>query len=188
MKANAPARARKNAPSVDDAPSASAAALMEKIGQLERAGWPFRDKAERYTGEWNVGFLVRDMHRSFRLDLRDRIAKYGVLISMWSYLWALYHEDGLSQGELARRVKLMGPSVVAAINVMERHKLVKRVRSKQDRRVVHIFLTPKARALRGAMMREVTNTMDRALAYMSNADIEQLCKLLDRVRLGLNSN
>ncbi|MGE0733515.1 MAG: MarR family winged helix-turn-helix transcriptional regulator [Alphaproteobacteria bacterium] len=161
---------------------------MEKIGQLERAGWPFRDKAERYTGEWNVGFLVRDMHRSFRLDLRDRIAKYGVLISMWSYLWALYHEDGLSQGELARRVKLMGPSVVAAINVMERHKLVKRVRSKQDRRVVHIFLTPKARALRGAMMREVTNTMDRALAYMSNADIEQLCKLLDRVRLGLNSN
>jgi DNA-binding MarR family transcriptional regulator len=142
-------------------------------------------RRELLVGDWNIGFLVRDTHRQFRAHLRERLMHEPHILSLWSYLWALFKEDGLAQNELARRVRLVGPSVVSAINQMERLGLARRVRSETDRRVVHVWLTPKGRALESVMKDIAAELSDFALADLSDEEIATFCTLFARVRARL---
>ena len=165
------------------APPSSAAA-----GVLERARWPVRKRQELYAGTWNIGFQFRDLHRIFRGRVQDTLRQHGSSVSHWGYLWALYEEDGLAQNELARRVRLMGPSVVVALNQMERLSLVRRQRSETDRRVVHVFLTDKGRDMRKDMMHIAVAGNEAALSHLTNDEIGQLLALLAKVRMGLEDH
>jgi DNA-binding MarR family transcriptional regulator len=125
---------------------------LAPTGARERARWSAGRREEFYAGHWNFGYQVRDLHRMFRAGVQARMQSLGIPVSLWSYLWALYEEDGLIQNELARRVRLMGPSVVSAVNQMERLGLAQRRRNVEDRRTVNIHLTPKGWALRGQIV------------------------------------
>ena len=114
---------------------------LDAAGSREREAWPARKRQGLYAGQWNIGFQFRDLHRSFRGLVQGTLTPHGASVSHWGYLWAIYEEDGLAQNELARRVRLMGPSVAVALNGMERLGLVRRQRSETDRRVTHVFLT-----------------------------------------------
>lgn len=109
-------------------------------------------------------------------------------MSHWGYLWALYQEDGLAQNELARRVRLMGPSVVAALNQMERLGLVRRQRSQTDRRVVHVFLAEKGQDMRQDMTEVAVAGNEAALRHLTNQEVELLLTLLAKVRTGLEES
>lgn len=185
---------QKTASQSEDASTASAARTgdgveaLQPIGELDRSGWSDEEKVAYFTKEWPLGFLVRDLHRMFRMQLKERVEKHGINVGMWSYLWALYEEDGLSQHELARRVKLVGPSVVAAINQMEKKGIAERRRSETDRRVVHVHLTQKAWDLRPVLLSEGAGLVERAVKYLGNSEIQLLCSLLNRVRHGASTD
>jgi MarR family transcriptional regulator, organic hydroperoxide resistance regulator len=169
----------------DSTPSESTEPRGDELAGRMR--WSPAQKVARYTGAWNIGCTVRDLHRISRNQLRDLIAPHGVTTSIWYYLWALYEEDGISQKELARRVKNIGPTVVAALNLMERDGFVERRRCPRDRRNVNIFLTPKAKALRGAMAFQASAVNERSLRLLSDAEIDVLFELLERVKRGLQA-
>ena len=97
--------------------------------------------------EASVGYQVRMVYRAMQRLLQSRIEPHGVTLGMWYYLRALWSEDGLTQSELSRRIGTMEPTTRGAIQAMERSTLVKRVRSKDDRRKVHIRLPKKGRDL-----------------------------------------
>ncbi|WP_198384461.1 MarR family winged helix-turn-helix transcriptional regulator [Roseomonas sp. KE2513] len=161
---------------------------VEAAGTQERVRWPMRKRQELYAGPWNIGFQFRDLHRIFRGRVQDTLRQHGSSVSHWGYLWALYEEDGLAQNELARRVRLMGPSVVVALNQMERLDLVRRQRSEADRRVVHVFLTEKGRSMRKDMMHIAIAGNEAALRHLTNEEVEQLLSLLAKVRTGLEES
>jgi DNA-binding MarR family transcriptional regulator len=98
------------------------------------------------------GYLVRDAHRAFQRLLEKRIAPHGVTRGQWYFLRVLWTEDGLSQRELSARVGMMEPTTVIALRGMEKAGLVRRVRSKDDRRVTNVRLTPKARRMRTELL------------------------------------
>lgn len=164
---------------------AEAAAKPRSAGEAERGGWSANWRQELYTGRWNIGFQFRDLHRMFRGLVQDTLRRHGSSVSHWGYLWALYEEDGLIQSELARRVRLMGPSVVAALNQMERLGLVRRQRSETDRRVMHVFLTERGRGLRREMTEAAVAGNEAALHHLTAEEVEQLLGLLAKVRIGL---
>src|SRR5919112_6208803 len=76
--------------------------------------------------ETSVGYQVRMVYRAMQRLLQARIGPHGVTLGMWYYLRALWHEDGLTQRELSRRIGTMEPSTLSAIQTMERRGLVKR--------------------------------------------------------------
>ena len=94
------------------------------------------------------GYLVRDAHRAFQRLLEKRIAPHGVTRGQWYFLRVLWTEDGLSQRELSARVGMMEPTTVIALRSMEKAGLIRRVRSKDDRRKTHVWLTAKAKRMR----------------------------------------
>src|SRR6476646_2448300 len=109
------------------------------------------------------GFLVRDANRAFQRLLEKRIAPHGIARGQWYFLRVLWNEDGLSQRELSARVGMMEPTTVIALRSMEKSGLVRRVRSKDDRRRTHVWLTPKSKRIRSGLL---------ALARQINAEAE----------------
>ncbi len=93
------------------------------------------------------GYLVRDAHRAFQRVLERRIARFGVTRGHWYFLRVLWIEDGLTQRELSARVGMMEPTTVSALKSMEKAGLVRRVRSREDARRAHVWLTPRGRQL-----------------------------------------
>lgn len=153
----------------------------------ERHGPPHRKSKVDLPFEESVGYQVRATHRALQRFLQSKIEPYGVTLGMWYLLRALWHEDGLTQRELSRRIGVMEPTTLAAINGMERRGLVRRVRSKTDRRKWHVRLTPKAQELKTQLIPLAREVVGTAVAGVGAADVQQLLKLLGAVQRNLAS-
>jgi MarR family transcriptional regulator, organic hydroperoxide resistance regulator len=131
-----------------------------------RAALPPRRLSE-FPPQTSSGYLVRDAHRAFQRLLERRIAAYGVSRGQWYFLRVLWITDGLSQRELSARVGMMEPTTVIALRSMEKSGLIRRVRGADDRRKVRVFLTAKAKRLRGellAVARTITAEAEEGIA------------------------
>ena len=110
-----------------------------------------------------------------RLQKNFKQANFDITIEQWSVLCHLWKEDGLSQQELCLRTFRDKPSITRLVDNLEKLKMVKRVASKQDRRINLIYLTEAATKLQLSTMDIANQTLNEALAGVEEADIE-LCK------------
>lgn len=117
--------------------------------------------------ERSVGYQVRMTHRALQRYLHVKIKPHGVTLGTWYFLRALWHEDGLTQRELSRRIGTREPTTMTAILAMEATGLVRRVRNDADRRKQNVFLTAKGRRLKSKLIplaKEVVNTATTGLS------------------------
>lgn len=59
-------------------------------------------------------------------------------------LFALHHNSGLSQRELAKKMRLTPPTITSGIQKMEKQGLIERWSDEQDQRIMRLYLTEKA--------------------------------------------
>ena len=129
----------------------------------------------------SIGYLTRIAFRAFSRALEVRTAPHGVSSGQWRFLRVLWREDGLTQRELSTRVSMREPTTVIALKSLERSGFVTRVKSIEDRRKVHVFLTPEARALEATLLPAVAEVNAVALAGLTPAEIDILRKALTQV-------
>src|SRR5687768_12786893 len=135
--------------------------------------------------ERSVGYQVRMTHRALQRYLQIKIKPHGVTLGTWYFLRALWHEDGLTQRELSRRIGTREPTTMTAILAMEASGLVKRVRNDADRRKQNVFLTAKGQRLKRKLLplaREVVNT---ATAGFSEREVGLFLGFLSAVQCNL---
>lgn len=99
----------------------------------------------------NLGFLLAKASQRWNELLRERFAAAGypeVRPSYGSLLIPLYEEDGLRQGELARRARLSKQTMTTMARALERAGLVERRPDPNDARATQVFLTSRAREFR----------------------------------------
>lgn len=114
----------------------------------------------------SFGFLVCDSARHVKRVLATWLAKYGIPVSCWFLLRALWLQDGISQRELSECLGIAEPAVVATLRTMERLDLVTRERDDTDRRRMRVLLTKRARALQPellAMAQDVNTQLMQAI-------------------------
>ena len=116
-----------------------------------------------------------------RLQKNFKQAGLEITIEQWSVLYHLWKEDSLSQQELCNRTFRDKPSITRLVDNLEKLKLVKRVPSKQDRRINIIRLTEAALELEASTMETATQTLNEALEGVSNEDIESAKQVLQKV-------
>jgi DNA-binding MarR family transcriptional regulator len=102
---------------------------------------------EATPAERSVGYMTRLMYIDLRRILHERLEVHGLTSGTWYYLWALWREDGINQRELGERVRIKEASTTVTLRAMEKDGLIKRVRSKDDRRSINVFLTARGRKL-----------------------------------------
>jgi DNA-binding MarR family transcriptional regulator len=142
------------------------------------ADFPFAD---------SVGYQIRRTHRALQRYLQLKIEPHGVTLGMWYFLRALWHEDGLNQRELSRRVGTMEPTTLSAILNMEKKGFVRRVQNKTDRRKLHVHLTPKGRALKTKLIPLAREVVATAVQSLSRTEIKQLLEGLGEVQKNLHA-
>jgi DNA-binding MarR family transcriptional regulator len=132
---------------------------------------------------------VRDAHRAFQHALEQRIAPSGVTRGQWYFLRVLWMEDGLTQRELSARVGMMEPTTAIALRSMEKAGLVRRARSRDDRRRAHVWLTPEGRRLQNRLLPIARRIVEQAEKGTPSGDlatfrrvIAHMTKNLDRLR------
>lgn len=130
----------------------------------------------------NIGYLIRDTHRTFRRIMRARIAPFAITVAIWTHLWALWEEDGLHQQELAQRLKLERASVGPVIKQMERLGLVERRSDPNDRRIRRVYLTTRAYAMRDELVAMARGINEEVLHLVGPNEGRHLVRLLLRVR------
>ena len=116
-----------------------------------------------------------------RLQKNFRQAGLDITVEQWSILYHLWKEDGLSQQELCNRTFRDKPSITRLIDNLEKQQLVKRISSKEDRRVNRVCLTDEARQLHDTTIRLANQTMDEALLGVNRQDIETVKQVLQQV-------
>jgi DNA-binding MarR family transcriptional regulator len=129
----------------------------------------------------SIGYLTRIAFRAFSRALEVRTAPHGVSSGQWRFLRVLWREDGLTQRELSRRVGMREPTTVIALKSLERSGFVIREKSLEDRRKVHVFLTPQAKALQPVLLPAVAEVNAIALAGLSKSETAVLRKALTQV-------
>ena len=76
-----------------------------------------------------------------RLQKKFNQCRLESTIEQWSVLYHLWKQDGMSQQELCNATFRDKPSITRLVDNLEKLKLVKRVASKNDRRINLIYLT-----------------------------------------------
>jgi DNA-binding MarR family transcriptional regulator len=129
----------------------------------------------------SLGYLTRIAFRSFSRALELRTQPYGVSSGQWRFLRVLWQEDGITQRELSRRVGMREPTTVTALKSLEKSEFVRREQSTEDRRRVHVFLTPLAKRLEKKLLPAVAEVNQIATRGFSPKEVAQLRSLLIRV-------
>ena len=116
-----------------------------------------------------------------RLQKKFNMAGVSLTIEQWSVLYHLWKQDGMSQQELCSATFRDKPSIARLVDNLEKLVLVKRVPDGRDRRINKVFLTKNAEALEEKTMQLAEETLNDALAGVSQDQIEVCKEVLQRV-------
>ena len=99
-----------------------------------------------------MAHLIKDATRALVRSLQLRLARHDVSFGHWAFLRVLWERDGLTQRELSREAGVMEPTTFSALKGMERAGYIERRQFPHNRKNVHVFLTPRGRALKAKLV------------------------------------
>ena len=134
-------------------------------------------KGELYsfiTGKASTA-IARRLQKNFKQSGLD------ITIEQWSVLYQLWKQEGQSQQQLCDATYRDKPSITRLVDNLEKLKLVKRVPSKNDRRINLIYLTKEAMHLQEKTMELANQTLNEALIGVTNGQVEIAKEVLHTV-------
>jgi len=105
-------------------------------------------------------------------------AEFGLTGPQLTVLKLLDSLDDLTLSELSERIRAKNSTVTGIVDRMERDGLVVRIRSQEDRRVVHIRLSERGRKLARSIAVEPMEIFEEALARLPERDARELVRIL----------
>jgi MarR family 2-MHQ and catechol resistance regulon transcriptional repressor len=118
---------------------------------------------------------------------RTGLADAGLTEGQFGVLEALLHLGPLHQCDLARKHLLSGGNMTMIVDNLEKRGLVRRERSKEDRRFVQVRLTPSGRRLIQKVFPRHAATLAEMLGALSVSEQEQLGRLCRKLGLAHRS-
>ncbi len=130
--------------------------------------------------------MARELHRAYNRALQDCISPFGINLGQWLFLKTLWSEDGLTQRELSRRVGMMEPTTVTALNIMEQRNLINRIRNTGDKRKINVFLTDKAKALETQLLKIAGDLEETSVRGIQGDALETMLTTMRKILTNLN--
>ena len=119
--------------------------------------------------------------RLLRTTADAELSGLGLSAPGLAVLRTLSEEDGLTQAELARRLRLEPPTMCRMIDRLAREASVERHPDPDDRRVTRVRLTGRGRALADSGVAVIDRIEERIFAGLDAEERDQLAELLRRV-------
>ena len=129
-----------------------------------------------------IGLRLARTARVVTQAFERAMAQAGGSVSLWQVLLLVRSRNWDTQSLMAEAMGVTNATLTHHLNAAERQGLVRRWREPDNRRVQRVELTPEGVAmferLRGVAMRHD----QRLRAPFTEAEVEQLAELLDRIR------
>ncbi len=134
-----------------------------------------------FRSDRSVGYLMRNVLRSIRDHANQRLAAHDLTYVQWLPLYKLAMKEGNTVAGLARELEIDAGAMTRAMDRLEAKGLVRRERSREDRRVVFLALTTEGRKVARRVPAVLSDVLNGHLAGFSNAEWQQLQSLLHRM-------
>jgi DNA-binding MarR family transcriptional regulator len=120
--------------------------------------------------------VEREMRRFLR-------ARFATTLPRFDLMAALERApDGLTMGELSRRLMVSGGNVTSIVSGLERDGLVRRRQAASDRRTTYVALSERGRAAFAEMARAHERWINELLADVGDDDADALIDLLAELK------
>lgn len=130
--------------------------------------------------------LIRTNDR-VQIEFERLFRNFGVTSAQYNILRILRGEGRpMPILEIASRTIAVVPGITGLIDRLERAELVARERSKEDRRVVFVSITPAGTKLLGQLDQPVLDLHSEILKPLSEPETRELVRLLEKVRTSLD--
>ena len=116
--------------------------------------------------------IEREMRRFLRTRFATTLPRFDLMAALERA------PDGLTMGDLSRRLMVTGGNVTAIVDSLAREGLVERRSPASDRRTSYVALTERGRAVFAVMAREHEQWIDRLLAGIADDEVDRLAELL----------
>jgi len=122
-------------------------------------------------------------------DIRSRLrARFDVTLPRFDLMAQLHKTpQGMTLGQLSSRMMVSNGNLTALVERLVDARQIERRVSETDRRVVQVALTPSGEAAFADMAREHGDWIAGLFAGLSEAEIEQLMRLLDKLKTSARS-
>jgi MarR family transcriptional regulator, transcriptional regulator for hemolysin len=128
-----------------------------------------------------IGLQLAHSAKHVGRAFNDALAEVGGSMATWFILTNLKGDEWRTQHELARALRIEGPTLTRHLDGLEEEGLVVRRRDPHDRRAVSVELTDAGRARHAEMLRAVQAFNRRLLAGLNEEEIDGLRTLLGRL-------
>ncbi|BCO26629.1 transcriptional regulator SlyA [Rhodoferax lithotrophicus] len=137
--------------------------------------------AQNYQPAQSVGYMMRRIVNHIAREVEREMEPLGLTNAQWVPLLKLHLGCGSTVAELARESELDAGSMTRLLDRLETKQLCQRVRSVDDRRVVHIELTPAGTAAAEQIPAVLSRVQNTYLAGFSVEEWRTLQSLLGRI-------
>jgi len=128
-----------------------------------------------------IGLHLAHSSKAVGRAFSDALAEVGGSVPAWLILTSLMGESWPAQHQLARALRIEGPTLTRHLDGLEEAGLLVRTREPNDRRAVRVELTDAGRAKHAELLQVVIGFNRRLTAGLSEDELEQLRGLLDRL-------
>lgn len=129
--------------------------------------------------------LLKKANRLLIKKANELLKPYQITHAYTYFLMELYHQDGLTQSDMHKRIGIEQPTAVRTLDRMERDGFILRKPSPSDRRVMLIYLTEKANDCRKAINICSKQLNDIALKGFNEEEKSNFNHLINRLNHNL---
>lgn len=138
-------------------------------------------RAEDYTAEESVGYLMKRVLGVISQSVEKRLAPGGLTNAQWLPIYKIYIGEATTVAELARQSQMDAGAMTRLLDRLETKGLLRRVRATEDRRVVQLELTPEGQQLASEVPAVLAEVMNAHLAGFSKTEWQALKGYLRRM-------
>lgn len=132
-----------------------------------------------------VAFITNQTAKKLKDSFSDHLSSLGITRVQWVALYYMSKYEGISQKELGQKMNIQGSSVARLIDRMERDGYVQRQRSRTDRRIIQLLLTPKGKEFNQKLIPE-GEKMSRIFSnHISEEEMEIFLNVLKKIEKNL---
>jgi len=142
-------------------------------------------RANDYKARESIGYLLRRgrnlLTQQVEALFKQKFGDESVPYVHWVILMCLRDDLARTPSELSQYICHDSGALTRVLDQMEEHGLITRERSSEDRRVIHLALTPEGHKTVGSLIITVVDYYNELLTGFSHEEIDTLLRLLTRV-------
>ena len=136
----------------------------------------------QYRPEQSVGYLMRKVLTSILTQADTQLAAHDLTYVQWLPLYKLVMEEGNTLAGMARDLGIDPGALTRSLDRLEAKGLVRRERSTEDRRVVHLVLTDEGRLVAQKVPTVLAEVLNGHLRGFSEDEWKLMLQFLTRMQ------